>query len=344
MQKKVMMGAVVYAVVGAAAMSAAAAETITVASWGGSYQEAQSKAFFQPTAAALGITIKEDTTNGLEDVRLQVRGNAVKWDLAELGAEECARGAKEGLFEELDYSIIDASGIDPRLVHDDWIGITYYSVVLIYRTDVYGEDGPKTWADFWDVEAFPGRRALGSFASETLTVAAIADGVPLSEVYPLDMERALASLDMVRPHIHAWWTSGAQAMQLVKDGEVDMASIWNGRASTLEAEGAPIAYSYDQGVLSADCMVIPKGAKNKDAAMKALAMFLQPEIQANLPLYIANGPVNVNAFETGKIPADKAARVTSAPENAEKQVLMDPQFWADHLVEGEEAFMDLIQQ
>ena len=58
-----------------------AEDSITVASWGGAYQEAESKAFFQPAAKALGITIKDDTTNGLADVRLQVTGNAVKWDI-----------------------------------------------------------------------------------------------------------------------------------------------------------------------------------------------------------------------------------------------------------------------
>ncbi|RUY07307.1 ABC transporter substrate-binding protein, partial [Mesorhizobium sp. M7A.F.Ca.CA.004.04.1.1] len=89
------------------AAPAMAGDTITVASWGGTYQEAQTKAFFKPTADALGITIKEDTTNGLDDVRLQVTGNAVKWDITELGADECARGSKEGLFEKLDYGIID---------------------------------------------------------------------------------------------------------------------------------------------------------------------------------------------------------------------------------------------
>src|SRR5262245_56725895 len=126
--------------------SAHAEDAITVASWGGSYQEAQSKAFFKPTAEALGITIKEDTTNGLDDVRLQVTGNAIKWDIVELGADECARGTKENLFEKLDYKVIDPSGIDPKLIHDDWVGITYYSVVLIYRTDVFKDNGPKTWA------------------------------------------------------------------------------------------------------------------------------------------------------------------------------------------------------
>ena len=117
------------------AVGAQAQDSITVASWGGAYQEAQSKAFFQPAAKALGITIKEDTTNGLADVRLQVTGNAVKWDLAELGADECARGTKEGLFEPLDYSVIKADGIPKTLVREDWIGITYYSVVLIYNTN-----------------------------------------------------------------------------------------------------------------------------------------------------------------------------------------------------------------
>lgn len=321
-----------------------AQDSITVASWGGAYQEAESKAFFQPAAQALGITIKEDTTGGLADVRLQVTGKAVKWDLVELGADECARGTREGLFEKLDYNVINADGIDPKLVHEDWIGITFYSVVLIYNTKVYGENGPKSWADFWNVEKFPGKRALGNFPTETLTVAALADGVPPDKVYPLDLDRAFAALERIKPHVSVWWDSGGQAMQLVKDGEVDMASIWNGRASVLVAEGAPVEYTYNQGVFNPDCMVIPKGAKNRDLAMKALALFVSPDLQANLPLYIGNGPVNLKAFETGKIPADRQAQIVSAPENIKKQVLLDFDYWADHLVDAEERFNDFLQQ
>ncbi|MGX7876068.1 ABC transporter substrate-binding protein [Mesorhizobium sp. ORM6] len=335
----------VAALMTAAAAPAVAGDTITVASWGGTYQEAEDKAFFKPAADALGITIKEDTTNGLDDVRLQVTGNAVKWDITELGADECARGSKEGLFEKLDYGIIDKAGINPKLVHDDWVGISYTSVVLIYRTDVFGDKGPKTWADFWNVEKFPGRRALSSSqATETLSVAALASGLPIDKVYPVDVDGALKSVDKIRGHVDAWWTSGAQAMQLVKDGEVDMASIWNGRAGTLRKAGAPVSFSFDQGVLTADCMVIPKGAKNKAAAMKALAMFVSPQLQANLPLYVDNGPVNEKAFETGKIPLERIKDINSSPENVKKQVLQDAEFWRDNLVEATEKFNNLIQQ
>lgn len=318
--------------------------TITVSSWGGSYQEAQGKAFFRPTEEALGIVIREDTTNGLQDVRLQVQGNAVVWDITQLGADECARGHKEGLFEPLDYSVIDATGIDPVLVQSDWVGITYTSVVLIYNKDVYGDNGPRTWADFWDTERFPGRRALSTWAGETLSVATLADGVPIEEVYPIDIDRALSSVERIKDEIDVWWSSGAQAMQLMMDGEVDMASIWNGRASTLVAEGAPVEFSYEQAVLTADCMVIPKGAKNKDLAMEALAHFLKPEIQANMPLHIANGPANQKAFETGIIPAELLPSINSTPENVAKQVLQDPEFWADNLVEVTERFNNLLQQ
>ena len=54
-------------------------------------------------------------------------------------------------------------------------------------------------------------------------MAALADGVPPDKVYPLDVDRAFASLEKIKPHISVWWDSGGQAMQLMKDGEVDMA-------------------------------------------------------------------------------------------------------------------------
>jgi hypothetical protein len=48
--------------------AAAAEGSITFVSWGGSFQKAEREAFLKPAAAALGIVIKEDTTNGIADV------------------------------------------------------------------------------------------------------------------------------------------------------------------------------------------------------------------------------------------------------------------------------------
>jgi len=332
-------------IIAAGTSGAFAEETVRVASWGGAYQDALSKAFFQPAAQELGLALKEDTLNGLADIRLQVSGNAVKWDLAELGAEECARGTKEGLFEKLDYTIIKADGIDPSLVADDWIGITTYGVVLATNTaGKLGDKGPKTWAEFWDVAKFPGPRSLGNFPTETLTIAAMADGTPIDKVHPPELDKAFAKLAEIKPHISAWWQGGSQAVNLIKDGEVEMTSIWSGRASVLVKEGAPVSYTFDGGVLNADCMVIPKGATNKDAAMKFLAKIVSPEIQANLPKYISNGPVNAKAFETGKLTAEEMAQIVSSPENRKKMVLLDFKWWAEKLPEVEKRWQEFLQQ
>jgi putative spermidine/putrescine transport system substrate-binding protein len=54
--------------------------------------------------------------------------------------------------------------------------------------------------------------------------------------------------------------------------------------------------------------------------------------------------VNLKAFETGKIPADRLPNIVSAPENVKKQLLLDFDYWADHLVEVEERFNNFLQQ
>ncbi|WP_136621747.1 MULTISPECIES: ABC transporter substrate-binding protein [Mesorhizobium] len=326
------------------AMTAVAhADSITVAAWGGSYQDALRASFFEPTAKELGITIAEDNlSTGLADIRLQVQGKSVRWDLVDISAEECVAGEKEGLFEPLDYNIVKSDGIDKRLVGKSWIGFVYYSVVLAHNTNSK-EATPKNWKDFFDTKGFPGRRSLGNFPSETLTIAAMADGTHVDKVYPIDLDKAFAKLEELKPNITAWWSSGTQATNLIMDNEVDYGSSWNGRIATLKASGAPVDWVVEGGVLNADCLVIPKGAKNKDLAMKALARFVSPDLQANLPKHAANGPVNVKAFETGKLTREEAAKVISSPENLKKQVLLDPQFWGDNIVGIQARWQNLVQ-
>src|SRR5450755_1575576 len=144
----------------AVTLPAAAQQTITFASYGGAYQAAQRKALLDPIEKALNITIKEDTLTGVADVRAQVGANAVKWDVADLGGASCARGSAEGLFEPLDYSVIKTDGIDKAVIAKDWIGVIYYSTVIAWNTQKFGENGPQTWAEFWDTKKFPGTRSL----------------------------------------------------------------------------------------------------------------------------------------------------------------------------------------
>ncbi|MFZ5672268.1 MAG: ABC transporter substrate-binding protein [Pseudomonadota bacterium] len=324
--------------------AAHAQESITVASWGGVYQDAERAAFFEPAAKALGIAIKEETLSGIVDVRLQVQSGAVTWDIAELGSSDCAQGAKEGLFETLDFNVIDKDGFVPGTFSDHWVGSMFYSVVLAWNKAKFGDNPPKNWADFWDVAKFPGTRSLYNSPGGTLELALLADGAAKDKLYPIDVERAFKKMEEIKPAITVWWTSGAQTTQLLKDREVDMIGIWVSRAIAAQKAGADVGFTFDQGELDYGCFVIPKGSKKKDLAMKALAQFTSPELQANIPQHIDYGPINAKAFDTGKIAQDKLPGLNSSPENTGKQFVYDAIWWGDNSGELQERWDDFLTQ
>ena len=143
----------------AASPVALAEGEITIASWGGGYTDAQHKALFRPAAKAMGIVINEETFGGMSDVRLKVKAGAVEWDIVSSGSGSAARAAEEGLLEPLDYDIIDVSNFYPGLYLPHCVGNDVFSTVMAWNTATYGDNGPKNWADFWNVEKFPGKRS-----------------------------------------------------------------------------------------------------------------------------------------------------------------------------------------
>src|SRR5215207_4343382 len=140
---------------------ASAQGEMVYAGYGGSYQDAVREAMLVPAAKDLGITIREVTISSLADVKVQVEAGSVAIDLSEQNVNDCLVGSQQNLWEPIDYNIVDTSGIDPTLVKKDWVaGLTYWSTVLAYNTEKYGDNPPKSWADFFDVEMFPGTRAM----------------------------------------------------------------------------------------------------------------------------------------------------------------------------------------
>jgi putative spermidine/putrescine transport system substrate-binding protein len=331
--------------------STALAETkeITVASWGGSYQEAQSKALFEPAEANTGIKVKQESYGGMSDVRLQVQTGQVTLDIVASGSGSAARAGAEGLLEELDYTVIDASDFIPTTRGKFCVGGDVFSTVYAWNTDTYGEDGPQSWADFWDVEKFPGSRAYRGNIAGALEPALMADGVAPEDVYEVlsseaGIERALDKIRELRPHIDVYWSSGAQHAQLMKDGEVDMATGWNGRFDNVAKDGAQVMYSFNQALLDYDCFAIPKGAPNKDVAMEFLAEISKPEYQDDLPKYITYGPTNLAAYETGVISAEVAAGLPSSPENAAMQLPVSLDWYAEWEVTAAEMYQEMLTE
>ncbi len=326
------------------ACALAHAETVSISTYGGDTATGVRESMIDPAAAKFGLSIRvESVQTGLPTVRLQVASKQPSWDIVVLGSDECAAGSMEGLFEKLDYSVIKTDGLPKEAVNPDWIAEAYVSTVLAWRTDKYKNDPPKSWSDFWNVKKYPGRRSMPAWASDSLPIAAMAAGARAAEVYPINTEAAFAKLAQIKPNIDVWWNSGGQAAQLMKDGEADIMAIWASRIPALVADGVPVGYTYQDGVLEMSCMAIIKGSKHVQSAQKLIALSVAAEQQANVPMkWIMCGPTNKRVFDTVHYPADVLQRTNSSPQNRDKQSLLSPSWWATNNARVEQRYKTLI--
>lgn len=349
--RHVKLGAIALACAGlVAGVSSADAQdkkTLTISSWGGAFQKAQKEAWFGIVEKELNVTIKEDNTSGIADVRTQVASGKPTWDLTTQGMYSCLLLEKEGRLEPLSDEVLAvAKDVPDALKSKSCVSQIVYSVAIGWRDKAFPGKEPQGWADFWDVKKFPGQRSIRKHPIYALEMALIADGVPMDKLYPLDVDRAFKKLEEIKPHVLVWWGSGAQSAQVLKDGEVDMVSAWNGRIQALENEpegkGGKIKTTFNQQILVSDAWMVPKGAPNKDLAMKAIAIMTRAEVNARISNYINYAPSNTKGYDTGVIPKEKLPALPNSPENVKKGFVQDNQWWvqnADEMVKRFDAFL-----
>lgn len=324
--------------------------TLTLNSPGGAVQEGGRAVLWGPAAKMLGYAIKEETTErALNALRLEVGANAVKTDIIVMSGYEAAIAGAEGVLEPIDYGVVDKSKFVPGTAAPYCVGIYGYAAVMAWNTKTYAAQAPSNWADFWNVETFPGRRAMRGDAEAQVEMALLADGVAPGDVYTVlstdeGMQRAIDKIGALKPSIAVWWSSGAQHGQLMKDGEVDMTTGWNGRFATAKKDGGQVDYTYNQGILAYDCFAIPKGSPHKAEAMKLVAEMSKAEPQAKLTEYVAYGPVNMEAYSTGLIDPETAKVLPTNPDNGKTMITQNVDWWAVNNDKIQAMFEDMMTQ
>ncbi|MFT3688370.1 ABC transporter substrate-binding protein [Paenirhodobacter sp.] len=331
-----------------AVMAVAQPRDFTVVAFGGNTQDGMRAAYFTPFAAAKGIRVLEESWDGgIGVIQSRVQAGTPNWDLVEVEAEELALGCFDGLYEKIDWSKIgNKDDFLPQAVSPCGVGTFVWSTALAYDGDALAE-GPKSWADFWDVQKFPGQRALRRGPKYTLEFALMADGVPAAEVYevlatPEGVDRAFAKLDELKPNL-VWWEAGAQPLQLLATGEVAMTSVYSGRVAGVNRyEGRNLKIVWEGSIPAVDSWVILKGSPHVDLAHEFIAFASQPERLAQLPEYVAYGPPTKAG--TALVREDLRADLPTTPENMEGTLPLDVDFWVDNLEELNQRFNAWIGQ
>jgi putative spermidine/putrescine transport system substrate-binding protein len=289
--------------------------TLSFTSFGGVYQEAQRKGWLEPYTELTGVQFTEDENSSNATIKAQVESGQVTWDVVDVGNDFGLEGNKD-LLEPLDYTLIPRDEMNQDLGVSDWrVPDITYGVVLAYNTDATAGKVPEGWADYFDTAKIPGKRGAWDYSEGGMfEFALMADGVKPADLYPLDLPRATAKLDTIKDDI-VFWSSGAESQELIGSGEVAMTMIWNGRGwSAKNIDKKPVEIQWNQQIVTADYLVVPKGSPNKDAAMKFIAYASCAANNGKPSEYIPYGPTNTKSQANAAMSKDLS--VTNADENS----------------------------
>lgn len=329
-----------------AANDSGAEHDLTIVSWGGEYQTAQRIAFFNPFMTETGVELVEAEFNGtLGEVREALEQGRT-WDVVDLELADVLSGCDEGLLEPIDWSrVADPADFMPVAVQPCGVGTIVWSFVMGYSPELLPRS-PVGWADFWDVEGLPGKRALRKLAMWNLEIALLADGVPTREVYgllstPEGVDRAFAKLEQIRPHV-VWWESGAAPADMLAAGEVVMATAYNGRLSNARKQGASIGTVWTNVIYTLDYWAILKGTPNIEKAYSFISFASRPERLSVFPRYIPYGPANLKAVPM--VDPALAPDLPTTPANLRFAMVSDAGFWNRHGPALERRFKDWVEK
>jgi putative spermidine/putrescine transport system substrate-binding protein len=285
----------------AASDQSAAPETIVYGTYGGSWLNAVSKAWLDPfNKAHPNIKVISDITTDESKIRPMVEGGHVKWDVVEV-SNIYGFKPEADILNPIQCGPVPCGDFPANAIGKYRVGQITYSMILAWRTDkLSAGPAPRSWADFFDVKKFPGKRGVYNQAiNGMLEIPLLADGVSPKHLYPLDVDRALKKLDTIKDQI-VWWEGGSQAEQQLADGEVTMQMNYSNRVADLFAQKVPVGMSWNQHLLSVSGLVVPKKTAHVSAAMTFVGWVVSAQHDAALARYGQPvGPANPKAVKYG---------------------------------------------
>jgi spermidine/putrescine transport system substrate-binding protein len=238
---------------------------------------------------ASGIKVRKDFYVSNEALQAKLKAGARDYDLAVPTGYMVQILAQDKLLQPIDWKKLPnvKKNIDPKFRRLPFDPKDQYSVAkdwgttgFMYRTDLVKER-PTTWREFVNL-------AKGKYSGKITVL----DGIPevigsmlvmLGYSYNSDdrseLDKAKKELIALKPHLLA--ITSTEYKQLLESGKAVMSLGWNGDGLAVAAK-KPAAYvvAKEGGEFWVDSYVIPKGARNPDAAHAWIDFVYQPKVNA----------------------------------------------------------------
>lgn len=335
-------------------------KSLRVASWGGAYAEAQAIAVFAPFSRDSGIAV--DLTQ--HQASRSLAGTDIDWDVADLPAHVVEAACSAGLLEPIDASALE-QGADGAAPAADFfagglsrcgVASVAWSTVILANAASFPEQQPASLADFFDIDRFPGERALPRSPKYVFELALLADGVAPAEVYKLlataaGVNRAAARLKTISKDIY-WWNTPAESLDIVKSRKAAMTLTYSGRAFMDIAEAGlaptpkPLIAIWEGQIYDVDMWAIAKASKAKAAALDFVRQASRPDRIAETARWLPYGPMRRSAIalvgDHASLGMPMAPLLPTSQENFGRSLMINGTFWNQYEAELVVRFEELL--
>jgi len=306
---------------------------------GGIVEDVLREVVFAPFTAETGIEVRTAPLPNAAKIQAMVQTGTVDVDLWESEGKELRILGGRDLLEPVDYGRLPgvAEDLIEGSVHEFGISNVLFGVGIAYRSDEFPNGHPTSWTEFWDVERFPGPRTLPDAAYQVspIEAALLADGVAPADLYPLDIDRAFAALDRIRPDVVKFWATSAEGLNLVAGANASAGMLTLGRIITMKHrnEDPGVDIEFNQAFVKRSFFCIPKSAPHYGNVHRYMEFYFRPEVQAAfINAYPAYGATSIGA--QSQLTEQTQALSIGAPARFDKLIAIDDEWWAAAAADG----------
>ncbi|PAD35281.1 spermidine/putrescine ABC transporter substrate-binding protein [Terribacillus saccharophilus] len=274
--------------------------TLTVYNWGDYIDPAVIDEFEKQT----GITVVYETFDSNEAMMTKIQQGGTSYDVAVPSEYTIEKMKEEDLLLPIDHSKVpNLKNIDSRFMDlafdpGNEYSVPYFwgTVGIVYNTKQIDGIEFNSWEDLWN-PALKNEIVLIDGAREIVGMGLNSLHYSLNDTDPERLQEAYDKLVSLKPNVRA--LLGDENKLLMASGEVSIGITWSGDASEIMAENEDLDYVVPEegSNLWFDNMVIPKTAKNIDAAHEFINFMLDPKIAAQNTEYVSYSTPNKEALQ-----------------------------------------------
>jgi len=275
-------------------------ETLNLYNWSDYMPERIIDLFSRET----GIKVNYITYESNEEMYDNVKASNGEYDLIVPSTYYVSKMQAEGLLQEIQKTRLkNYENLDERLLNLPHDPRSEYSIPYLWGTTALFVDNAQvktgkltSWGDLWRPE-FKGKLLLTDDMREVFHVALRTLGYSGNSTNPAEIEAAYKRLLKLKPSIAEF--NSEEPRDAITEGRAVAGMIWNGEAHLAKQDRFTVSYVYPKegAVLWIDSLVIPKNARNAEAAHRFIDYLLRPSMSSIASESIGYATPNTKALK-----------------------------------------------